>query len=249
MPRGGRITISTGKVTLDEEAARAAAVTAGKYAALEVADTGTGMDEATRARIFEPFFTTKSVGRGTGLGLSIVYGVIKQHGGQISVESAPGRGTRFRILLSLDTRGAKASAPGEEQRALGAGSETILLAEDDEGVRRLVELLLRRAGYTVLSVGSGQEAVELFRLEGERVQLVISDLVMPELDGREATRAMRRLRPHLPVLLLSGYSAAVVSAPGEPAPHEELLMKPVEPEVLLRKVRELLDRARPPAAQ
>jgi CheY-like chemotaxis protein/two-component sensor histidine kinase len=244
MPRGGRITISTQRLKLGEDEARAVGVAPGGYARLSVADTGSGMDEATRTRIFEPFFTTKGVGRGTGLGLSIVYGVVKQHDGQISVESAPDAGTTFRILLSLDQRGAKPSSPGEQKREPLAGDETILLAEDDEGVRRLIELVLRRSGYRVLSAGSGREAVELFRLEEEHVALVISDLVMPELDGREATDAMRRLRPTLEVLFLSGYTAEVISGRAKLRDQDELLMKPVEPEVLLRKVRELLDRAR-----
>jgi PAS domain S-box-containing protein len=241
MRRGGRLTLSTEAVELDEAAAAAAGVPAGRWAALTVADTGHGMAEETRRRIFEPFFTTKEAGRGTGLGLAIVASVVKQHEGAISVDSAPDEGTRFRVLLprasSPRPSAAEASAPA---RARG-GHETILLVEDDDGVRRLLTRVLERAGYAVVAARNGQEGVKRFEAGG--VHLVLTDLVMPDMDGREAVEAMRRLRPETRVLFMSGYTADIISSRGPLEARDELLMKPMEPGQLLAKIREMLDRA------
>jgi nitrogen-specific signal transduction histidine kinase len=243
MPEGGVLTIETAIQEIDPEFVAAHGFgRIGRYAVLTVTDTGTGMDEQTRRRIFEPFFTTKEVGRGTGLGLAIVYGIVKQHDGFISVYSQVGQGTAFRIYLPLVTRAATAPEP-PGAAAVPGGSELVLLAEDEEEVRRITRAILEEHGYRVLEAADGEEAVRVFRAAEERIDLFLSDVIMPRMNGREALAEMRRSDPGLRVLFTSGYTADVLEQKGILAAPGELVSKPASPTDLLRRVRELLDRA------
>jgi CheY-like chemotaxis protein len=247
MPQGGWLTLRTARVTLDEERARAFPdVQPGPHVELTIADTGAGMDAATRARVFEPFFTTKEVGKGTGLGLATVYGIVKQSGGHISVESEVGRGTTFTILLPVARE-----APGSEEAAVPAipdlprGTETVLVVEDESAVRDLSCRILRACGYTVLEARNGREAVEVAQRSSGPVHLVVTDLVMPLVDGREMAADLRRERPGIKVLYVTGYvndalAQALVGTPGV-----ALMLKPYHPRDLARAARELLDKPGP----
>ncbi len=243
MPKGGLLTIETGLQVLDERfTALHGWGVPGRYAVLSVADTGCGMDEETRKRIFEPFFTTKETGKGTGLGMSIVYGIVKQHRGFLSVYSEPGSGTVVRAYLPVHGSGA---APEDEvlpEAAVRGGSETILVAEDEASVRTLLATVLTEAGYEVVLAEDGQDAVEKFATRRDAVSLVLMDMIMPRKGGREAADEIRALRPGVKVLYSSGYSPELVERRGPGRESIELLMKPVSPLDLLRKVREVLDR-------
>jgi CheY-like chemotaxis protein len=206
-----------------------------------VQDDGQGMDEETRGRIFDPFFTTKGVGKGTGLGLAMAYGTVRQHGGFIAVESRPGRGTTFRLHLPLT--GASLPAPAEGAGARPAprgGSETILLAEDDAGLRRLAEQVLRTAGYRVLVACDGEEAVSLFAGHAE-VDLCVLDVVMPRRSGPAAFREISALRPGTRVIFVTGWAPETV-LPAELPAGADLIQKPYPPADLLERVRAVLDR-------
>ncbi|WP_224981984.1 PAS domain S-box protein [Geomonas agri] len=241
MPQGGVLTLATGVVQID--AGTAGSPPPGRYAFVSVADTGCGMDEGTRRRIFEPFFTTKEVGKGTGLGMSIVYGIVEQHNGTIDVTSEPGKGTTFRILLPAAQVDAvvpvedAAQAPEETLR----GKETILIAEDEASVRSLVAKVLERYGYRVIQSSDGKEAVERFRSHRDEVDLVILDMIMPGMNGKAAYDAIRAVRPGAKVLYLSGYTADFIKNRGVSEAVADLVMKPVRPAELARRVRELLD--------
>jgi signal transduction histidine kinase len=232
MPGGGKLTVRLGAA---RELPAREGLAAGLYVALEVRDTGTGMDEATRARLFEPFFTTKAQGRGTGLGLAMGYGILRQLGGGIEVESRPGEGTAFTLLLPAASP-APSAAPKLAASPLGRGRGRVLLVEDEEAVRRAAERVLTKQGYTVQVARDGQEALELLRASGFDVELVLSDLRMPRLDGLALHAALQKERPGLPFLLVSGYGAAAEGAgPGLP-----VLAKPWTPAELLRRVGELV---------
>jgi PAS domain S-box-containing protein len=236
MPEGGSIGIETELVTLDAGFVAAhPGSTAGPHVRLAVSDTGCGMDPATLARIFEPFFTTKAPGQGTGLGLAVVYGIVKQSGGYIGVESEPGRGSRFQIYLP---EAAGSPAPSEAQREPQDlfGSETVLVVEDDPGVRRLARRSLQRYGYRVLEAANGREAVQVARHHQGPIHLLLTDWVMPEMGGRRSAEQILLDRPELRVLYMSGY-------PGDEGTQGlgPFLEKPFTPEVLARKVREVLD--------
>ena len=242
MPGGGTVTIETANVVLDENYSRThTGVGAGNYVMLAVSDTGTGMDPETRSHIFEPFFTTKEHGKGTGLGLSIVYGIIKQHGGDIWVYSEPGKGTTFKIYLPQVAAG---SASGVAEDAVSQrvfGDETVLLVEDEPGVRKLVRGILEQYGYSVLEAASGREALEVNAGHEARIDLLLTDVVLPEMSGREVADALEASRPGLKVLYLSGYTDHVVMDRGVLAAGARFLQKPFTPEVLARKIREVLD--------
>ncbi|GFO55696.1 hypothetical protein GMSM_27030 [Geomonas sp. Red276] len=216
---------------------------AGSFALLSVSDTGAGMDEATREKIFEPFFTTKPSGQGTGLGLSIVYGIVKQHQGYITVYSEPGQGTTFNIYLPLVDFVPVADAV--ERREAPGGSETILVAEDDPGVRTLLRSVLTGAGYRVFEAENGAEAVERFREHREEIDLLILDVVMPGKNGREALEEIRKVAPGTGALFISGYTADIVDRNGLVESGTELVMKPLLPDQLLATVRERLDTPHP----
>ncbi len=241
MPSGGRVTIRTDKMELDIEYVEAYGYgRPGDYALLSVEDTGTGMDEKTKERIFEPFFTTKEVGKGTGLGLSMVYGIIKQHDGYINVYSEPGRGTTFRILLPLIQTKAEEIKHGDSLK-VQSGTETILLAEDDAQVRNLLKEILSKAGYHVNEVSDGSEAVEVFHKKRDDINLLILDVIMPKMNGKETYKKIIQMRPDIKVIFISGYNEDVIHKKGMLEVGLNFISKPVAPGELLAKVREVLD--------
>jgi two-component system, cell cycle sensor histidine kinase and response regulator CckA len=245
MPQGGRLTIETQCVTVDEDYARQLGVTSvtmpsGSYVLLAVSDSGVGMDEATRTRIFEPFFTTKGPGKGTGLGLSTVYGIVKQSHGFIWVYSEVGQGTSFKIYLPQVTEAAGPDRPGPTMVS-SSGTETILLVEDNAGLRKLATRLLEPAGYTVLGAASGEEALRLLKRHEKPVHLLLSDVVMPGMSGRDLAEQLAQTRPEMKVLYMSGYTSDTVVRHGILEAQVPFLNKPFTAAALLRKVREVLD--------
>jgi PAS domain S-box-containing protein len=239
MPRGGRITIETRNVTLArEDLPDDPDLEPGRYVRLTVADTGTGMTEEVKAHIFEPFFTTKEQGKGTGLGLAVVHGAIKQNGGHISVSSAPGAGTTFTILFPA---AAEVAPPASGVRRLARGTETILLVEDEESVRTITRIGLEHEGYTVLAAGSGSEALGKAERHGRAIELLITDVVMPHMGGRQLAETLLARQPSLRVLYVSGYTDDVVLIHGLAQSPGAFLQKPFTPLELARKVREILD--------
>ncbi|HET7249435.1 MAG TPA: PAS domain S-box protein [Gemmatimonadales bacterium] len=241
MPGGGRITIETANVPLDSELAQVhPEARPGGYVLLAVSDTGTGLSPEAKAHLFEPFFTTKEVGKGTGLGLATVYGIVRQSGGFIGVDTELGRGTRFRIYLpraaSPASEPAKTTAPAPTAR--GAG--TVLVVEDEAGVRHLARDVLRRCGYRVLEASDGAEALRLVEQEGS-IDLLLTDVVMPGMSGAELALKFRALRPEARVLYASGYADDALDSHGLPAQGVPYLQKPFEPDDLVRRVRELLE--------
>jgi PAS domain S-box-containing protein len=242
MPQGGRLTIETRNAELDEGyAERYSEVRPGRYVLVAVSDTGHGMDESTKARIFEPFFTTKEVGKGTGLGLAMVYGFVKQSGGHVEVDSEPGHGTTFKVYLPR----VKATAPLAKSSPgllkVPKGAETVLLVEDEDAVRTLSRLILQSGGYTVLEARDGQEGVRVAQQHPGLIHLLVTDLVMPRMSGRQLAEVMTEARPHLQVLFLSGYTDEAVFQHGVLDAGVAVLQKPFSPIGLARKVREVLD--------
>lgn len=244
MPKGGTLTIATSMQVLDQPFVEANQLgEPGSYAVVTVSDTGAGMDEITRLKAFEPFFTTKEQGKGTGLGMSIVYGIIKQHSGFINVYSEPGIGTSFRIYLPLSDQGAYRLEQGVAPAPPRGGSETILVAEDEPVLRKLLETILSGAGYHVLLAENGDIAVERFQTERGKVDLVLIDMIMPKMSGKEASEAIRRLDSKARVIFISGYPKEMIGDQDRFYNEAtELVMKPVQPTQLLQKVREMLDR-------
>ncbi len=241
MPTGGKLTIETANVELDEEyAAQHVGAVTGPYAMIAVSDNGTGMDRETLAKIFEPFFTTKEKGRGTGLGLSTVFGIVKQSGGTIWVYSEPGRGTTFKVYLPLTDEKPAERAPSAPAQA--RGRETVLLVEDDDRVRAVAVEILRRSGYRVFESRSPADAIELAEGLGGRLDLLVADVVMPEMGGRQLAEKVRALVPSARVLFMSGYTDDAVVRHGVLESDMEFLQKPITPESLARKVRDVLDR-------
>ena len=242
MPQGGKLTIETLSVDLDQDYAdRHVGVVPGSYVMLAVSDTGTGMSEDTRARIFDPFFTTKEKGKGTGLGLSTVYGIVKQSGGNIWVYSEIGHGTTFKVYLpELATAPQKTEAAAVESLMPG-GSETILLVEDEDVVRGLARKILEHAGYHVLEASRGEEAVRLFHQQAQPIDLLLTDVVMPETSGKEVADRLTELLPGLRVLFMSGYTDEAIVHHGVLDSNVEFIQKPFTPAALVRKVRAVLD--------
>jgi len=240
MPDGGELRTTTEPVTLDREFIEAHGYgTAGSYALLTVADTGKGMDEKTMERIFEPFFTTKEVGKGTGLGLSMVYGIVKQHNGYIKCYSEPGNETVFRIYLPLiDAPVQKVIEPVDKDFA--GGNETILLVDDDKGVRDLVEELLERNGYRIITAVDGEDAVRKFKLFQDAVDMVILDVIMPKMNGKEVYNMISEISPDVRVLFISGYTADIINGNFVIDDSCSFVSKPIKNNDLLRKVREVL---------
>src|SRR6266513_2056665 len=238
MPTGGRLTIEAANVDMDEAYVRGhAPASPGRYVMLALSDTGIGMDEQTKARIFEPFFTTKEPGKGTGLGLATVYGIVKQSGGFIGVYSEPGHGATFKVYLP---RGEQASepvaAPQPPARALG-GTETILLAEDEAAVRNLARRVLEKHGYTLLRAATGRDGVRLAEQHGSPIDLLVTDVVMPEMGGRELAQRLTTRQPTLKVLYLSGYTDDAIVHHGVLDAGVAFLQKPFKPDELVRKIR------------
>jgi CheY-like chemotaxis protein len=241
MPGAGRLVIETREAWLDGEyAKRHPYMKEGRYAVLSVSDTGEGMDEKTRERIFEPFFTTKEPDKGTGLGLAVVYGIVKQHNGFIHVYSEPGMGSIFRVYFpAIDAPADR--KPLLSREIIRGGNETILLAEDDEIVRQLTERTLTSLGYKVLVGCNGEEAVETFRRHEKEIALVLFDVVMPKMGGKQAYDEIIAMVPGLKVLFLSGYSADAIHDSFVLHSGIPFLQKPFGPRELARKVREVLD--------
>lgn len=247
MPAGGRITIETAPVMLDESYVRrrgGVQITPGPYIMLAVSDTGTGMDAGTLARAFEPFFTTKPVGEGTGLGLSTVYGIVKQSGGYVWPYSEPGMGTTFKVYLPRVAAEPGVTEVGEGLPAPAHGSELVLVVEDEDVVRQLACRTLGSLGYTVVEASHGGEALELLAAGSSGVRLVLSDVVMPGMGGRELGDRVSSSYPGIPILFMSGYTGEDVVQRGLLDPAAPFLPKPFTPDALGRKVRELLDRGR-----
>jgi len=244
MPRGGTLTLETRNVNLDERyAASHLSVRPGAYVLIAVSDTGTGMDRETRAHLFEPFFTTKGQGRGTGLGLSIVFGIVKQSGGNIEVYSEKGRGTSVKVYMPRADQGAIMDAEGAEAHS-PRGTETILLVEDEEMVRTLVRETLEREGYKILDASSPEEALRLSQEHDRPIELMITDVVMPKLNGRELADRVAESRPHMKVLYMSGYTDNAVVNSGVLDGQMPFLQKPFTPMALARKVRQVLEQDR-----
>ena len=242
MPNGGRVTVATANLQLQAaDDARGNGVRPGAYVTLSVSDTGVGMDVPTQARIFEPFFTTKGAGKGTGLGLSTVYGIVEQSGGHIAVESAPGRGATFTIFLPRHVGAAANDGAREDRRGLPSGTETLLLVEDEAAVRGSVRRLLERQGYTVVEARHGADALRIVESGEWPIDLVLTDLVMPEMGGRELVERLRARQPALKVLYMSGYTERAVTVDGVMPPDTGFVEKPFTIEQLARRTREILD--------
>ncbi len=241
MPEGGELMIETENVYINGNYTQTHPwAKPGRFVLLSVSDTGCGMDEETLRRIFEPFFTTKGVGHGTGLGLATVYGIVQQHEGMINVYSEPGKGTTFKVYLPIIERPAAAVGPKLEGSAPG-GTETILLAEDDEAVLTMVRKLLERVGYTVLTATNGKQAMEVFEEHVDEIALALLDVVMPELGGKEVYDCMKAMRPDVRVVFASGYSENAVHTNFVLDESLVLLQKPYDPAALYRALREALD--------
>ncbi|KAF0146283.1 MAG: PAS/PAC sensor hybrid histidine kinase [Nitrospirae bacterium] len=242
MPKGGQLTIETKKIELDEEFIKAHGYGApGTYALMSISDNGVGMDEKTREKIFEPFFTTKEAGKGTGLGLSMVYGIVKQHNGYINVYSEPSRGTTFKIYLPLIETGQLSEEKPEEHRLPAGGNETILLAEDDEAVRRFTVSVLHEFGYKVIEAVDGEEAITKFMENKDGIRLLILDVIMPRKSGKDAYDEIKAINPGIKVLFASGYTDDVIQS-RKFIEEGSFISKPVSPTILLKKIREILDR-------
>lgn len=242
MPRGGNLTIETANIQIDEEyAGRHIGVSSGAYVMLAVSDNGTGMDDETEAKIFEPFFTTKEKGKGTGLGLSTVYGIVKQSGGNIWVYSEPGHGTTFKIYLPQIDDPVRTVQAKPEDDSIPGGSETVLLVEDEDVVRGLAQRILEEAGYRVITANGGAEAVTWCANNAETIHLLLTDVVMPDLSGKELAERVTSLRPQTKVLFMSGYTDEAIVHHGVLDSNVEFLQKPFTPTALSRKVRQALD--------
>jgi PAS domain S-box-containing protein len=242
MLKGGNLIIETAPVALDSEyAGKHVGFVPGNYVMLAVSDTGAGMDAATQARIFDPFFTTKEKGKGTGLGLSTVYGIIKQSGGNISVYSEPGRGTTFKVYFPEVASTSKKAEVMTVEPPAPLGSETILLVEDEDVVRGLARKILEQAGYHVLEANRGEEALRLFLEQAEPIDLLLTDVVMPETSGKEVADRLSHKQPGLRVLFMSGYTDEAIVHHGVLDANIEFIQKPFTPAALAQKVRQMLD--------
>ena len=244
MPNGGTVTIRTANQTVSQSSALGTAIMpAGDYVRIEVADTGTGMSQEIQSKIFDPFFTTKPVGQGTGLGLATVYGIVKQSGGFITVDSEVGKGTTFNIYLPRRHLDAVEAAPAEAAPAVArdvTGQDTILLVEDEEAVRSFAARALRMRGYQVLEAGGGEEALEIVREGASKIDLIITDVVMPNMDGPTMVRAVKAMNPALPVIFMSGYAEEAFRRNDQNSEDIHFLPKPFGLKQLAAKVKEVL---------
>jgi CheY-like chemotaxis protein len=242
MPGGGKLTIQTANVQLDLAYTRQhPGSRPGRYVMLAVTDTGIGMDPETQAHIFEPFFTTKERDKGTGLGLATVYGVVKQSGGYIAVDSEKGKGASFSVYLPRVEQTVEAPEASSPKPLSVRGSETILLVEDAEPLRKLAHMFLKDNGYQVLTAGDGEEALQVARRHAAPIQLLLTDVVMPGINGRVLAERLAPWQPGMKVLYMSGYTDSFIAGHGVLEPGTHLLHKPFTEEALARKVREVLE--------
>jgi two-component system, cell cycle sensor histidine kinase and response regulator CckA len=244
MPSGGKLTLETANVSLDENYARQhVGVVPGAYVMLAVSDTGIGMDDETQQHVFDPFFTTKEIGKGTGLGLSTVYGIVKQSGGSIWVYSEVGKGTTFKVYLPRVDERAERYKHAEILADAPLGSETILLVEDADMLRRLAKEVLETSGYRVLEAATGRDAMRIVQENSETIQLLLTDVVMPEMSGRELANRIAPVRPEMRVLYMSGYTNDAIVHHGVLDEGINFIQKPFSPDALTLKVREALGSA------
>jgi PAS domain S-box-containing protein len=242
MPRGGTLTIEVSSAVMEDRFVHADGFgEPGHYACVTVADTGQGMDEETRKRIFEPFFTTKEAGKGTGLGMAIIYGIIQQHKGYISVYSEKGMGTTFKIYLPLIAEGIEEVYDTREAEPPPGGTETVLLAEDDAAVLELHRMILEEAGYRVIEAVDGRDALDKFTEHRTEVDILATDVIMPKMNGKSLYEEMRKIRPDMKVLFISGYTKDIIVERGILEDEFSVITKPVTPHELLKKIREILD--------
>ncbi len=243
MPSGGKLVIETSNEEIgDDYCAIHTYAQPGAYVVLSVTDTGTGMNQDTVEQIFEPFFTTKEMGKGTGLGLATVYGIVKQHGGFIDVDSTFGKGTTFRVYLPA-SGGTPDAREGQPLEAPTKGSETILLAEDHEGVRQSAQEMLETLGYTVIIAADGVEAVEIFRAKWKQIDVAVLDVVMPRLSGPDAFMQMSELQPNLRVVFTTGYTSEAASLTSMLEKGASFLQKPYSQRSISQMIRSVLDHA------
>jgi CheY-like chemotaxis protein len=241
MPEGGRITIETANVTLDDDyVAQHPEATPGRHAMLAVTDTGIGMTAETSAQVFEPFFTTKPVGAGTGLGLSTVYGIVKQSGGNVWIYSEPGRGSSFKVYLPTTNSPATHDEALPPHKPAPCGTETILLAEDEPALRTLTARMLTNHGYTVIPAESPERALEIAADPEQRIDLLLTDLVMPQIDGHKLAQQITTRHPHIRVLFMSGYADQAILA-DTTLDLEPFLEKPFSANDLAQRIRDALD--------
>ena len=240
MPEGGRLTLQSSDIIVRQDFSEHRFIQPGHYTVISVADTGHGMDKETQSRIFEPFFTTKEKGKGTGLGLSTVYGIIKQSNGYVFAESEPGMGTTFCVYLPRVEECAEELLPAKSNAAEARGCETVLLVEDEESVRELVRLTLVARGYKVLEAENGEKGLEIAETHHDHIDILITDVVMPGIGGRELARNLLSLRPGISVLYLSGYTEDAVITHATMGPNTAFLQKPFTLQNLAKKVREVL---------
>ena len=241
MPDGGDLTILTECTEINSEFIKIHGYgKEGMYALISVTDTGVGMDEEIKSKIFEPFFTTKEVGEGTGLGMAVLYGIVKQHDGFINVYSEPGKGTTFKIYFPIIKTAFEEKAT-EERSELKRGNETILVAEDNEMARVLTKTVLEEFGYTVIEAINGTEATEKFMENKDNIQLLILDVIMPKKNGRQVYDEIKNVKPDIKALFTSGYPKDIIHKRGILNKRLNFVPKPLSPQDLLLKVREVLD--------
>jgi CheY-like chemotaxis protein len=242
MPEGGSLIIETGLIELDERMVKPHFILEpGSYVQISVSDTGTGMDDGIVDKIFDPFFTTKERGKGTGLGLAVVYGIVKQHGGYIYVYSEPGEGSSFKVLFPPTGDTLEKEEPERPGAGVAAGTETVMVVEDDRIVLNLVERILKERGYKVLCASNGEEALGLARQIGCDLDILVTDVVMPGLNGRELHGKIKELCPDTKVLFMSGYTDNVIIHKGFVDEGVKFLQKPFTVKELSEKIRETLE--------
>ncbi|MCX5718366.1 MAG: ATP-binding protein, partial [Nitrospirae bacterium] len=242
IPEGGLLTIETDLVEMDNEYLKTHGYgKPGTYALVTVTDTGIGIDEKTREKVFEPFFTTKEVGKGTGLGLSMAYGIVKQHNGYINVYSELGKGTTFKIYLPVIKAEVEKVKPVEDASAK-RGTEVVLVAEDEADVRKLTKTVLEEFGYTVIEAVNGEDAINKFMENRDKIQLLLLDVLMPKKNGKEVHEEIKKIKPDMKALFISGYTSNFIHKRGVLEEGIHFVLKPISPTKLLKKMREVLDK-------